>query len=327
MIARPLVLGVTLALLMAACGPGGPAAPPGPRTTIDLAYSDDPSREALLWGITSGKVTSPSVDVNVKFLPLGQIIPAANTKQFDAIEATPLAVARTAGGDPGFLILSNGLVGVSGTGLVVGKNSPIRAPGDLKGKTIGVASLAGTFVLEARYVLQKGHGLNTDLRTGEVKFSETPPEATAQLLADGRLDAAVLTQLARYRLESSPDHRTLLNVTQEFTRLAGQAVVNSVVVTYKDRVATKGAALAELQRMLEASRRYLTENRSAVLGEVAKKRGVDQAFLEWVFTTHELAAGPVTPAESARIVATWEAALAVKDIAAVPKIEDVLFRR
>ena len=64
------------------------------RTVVELAYSDDPSREALLWGILNGHVTSDTIEVKVSFLPLGQIIPAANTKQYDAIEATPLAVAR-----------------------------------------------------------------------------------------------------------------------------------------------------------------------------------------------------------------------------------------
>lgn len=314
------------AAVIVGCAPATPAAPVQ-RTTIDLAYSDDPSREALLWAIVNGKVRSTSVDVNVKLLPIGQIIPAANTKQFDAIEATPLAVARASGPEPGFLILSNGLVGVSGTGLVVGKDSPIRSPADLKGRTIGVASLGGTFVFEARYVLQRAYGLNTDLRTGEVKFSETPPEATAQLLKDGKLDAAVLTQLARYRLESSPDHRTLLNVTEEFAKLAGKPVVNSVVVTYRDRVATKGAALAELQRMLAETRTYLSEHRDEVLREVAAKRNVDRAFLDWVFRTHELAAGPVTAEEAARITATWEAARAIGDIPSYPKIDDVLFKR
>lgn len=95
-----------LAILLGACAPAAPAAP-AQRTTVELAYSDDPSRHALLWALVNGRVTSSTVDVKVSFLPVAQIIPAANTKQFDAIEATPLAVPRAPGEQPGFLILSD----------------------------------------------------------------------------------------------------------------------------------------------------------------------------------------------------------------------------
>lgn len=312
---------LALALLIAACAP----ATPPQRTSLEIAYADDPSRHALLWAMVNGKVTSPTVDVKVSFLPFAQIIPAANTKQYDALEATPLALPRAPGAEPGFLVLSNGLVNISSTALMAGKGG-VSSPAQLKGKTIGVASLGGTFVLETRYVLQKGHGLNTDLRSGEVKFSETPPEATAALLKDGKLDAAVVAQLGYYRLRSSPDHTLLANVTEEFTRLAGHRPVNSVVVTYRDKAAAKKAALGELQKMLAASRSYLLANKAEVFKDVAAKRGVDQAFLEWVFTVLDLAAGPVTDQDMAQITATWDAAKSIGDIQSVPAVKDVVFR-
>ena len=313
---------IGLALVIAACGPG---AAPAQRTTLEIAYADDPSRHALLWGIVNGKVTSPTVDVKVSFLPLAQIIPAGNTKQYDAIEATPLAVPRAPGAEPGFLILSNGLVNISSTALMVGKDGA-TSPAQLKGKTVGVASLGGTFVLETRYVLQKQHGLNTDLRTGEVKFSETPVEATPTLLKENRLDAAVLAQLAYYRLRNSPDHRLLANVTEEFTRLSGHRPVNSVIVTYREKADAKKAALGELQKMLSSSRAYLLANKAEVFKDVAAKRNVEQAFLEWIFTVLDLAAGPVTDQDMAQIAATWEAAKSIGDIQSAPAVKDVVFR-
>lgn len=314
---------IALALLVAACAPA-PAAPVQ-RTTLEVAYADDPSRHALLWAIVNGKVTSPTVDVKVSFLPLAQIIPAANTKQYDALEASPLAVPRAPGAEPGFLILSNGLVNISSTALMTGKDGP-SSPAQLKGKTVGLASLGGTFVLETRYVLQKAHGLNTDLRTGEVKFSETPVEATATLLKDNKLDAAIVAQLAYYRLRNSPDHRLLANVTEEFTRLSGHRPVNSVVVTYREKADAKKAALGELQKMLASSRAYLLANKAEVFKDVAAKRSVDQAFLEWIFGVLDLAAGPVTDQDMAQITATWEAAKSIGDIASYPAVKDVVFR-
>jgi len=318
---------VVALVLVAGCAPAVPAASPSEvRQSVSLAYADDPSRVALLWAITNRKVTSPLIDVRVSFLPLAQIIPAANTKQFDAIEATPLAVPRTAGREPGFLILSAGLVNLNGTYLVTGKTSAIRTPADLAGKTIAVPSLGGTFVQETRYVLSKKYGLNVDLRTGDVKFVETPPEAVTQLLADGKLDGAVLTQLGAFRLKDSPDVRVLSEITKEAQALTGKHSASSFVVTYRDRVASKGKALAELQRLLKASGDYLRDHRSEILAAVALEKHVDVAFLTWFFTAYDLRAGPLTSEDTAEIIASWEAAKALGDIAELPRIDDVVFK-
>ena len=314
-------------LLATACAPSAPAATATvERQSVTLAYADDPSRVALVWAITHQKVTSPFLDVQISFLPLAQIIPAANTKQFDAIEATPLAVPRTAGGEPGFLILSGGLVNLDGTWLVTGKASAVRTPADLKGKTIAVPSLGGTFVQETRYLLSKKYGLNVDLLTGDVKFAETPPEAVPQLLGDGRLDAAVLTQLGAYRLKDSSDVRVLSAVTRETEALTGRHAASSIVVTYRDRASSKAKALAELQRLLRESREYLRQHQPEVLAAVAQEKKVDAAFLTWFFTAYDLAAGPVTSEDAAVIAATWEAAREMGDIKNVPRVEDLLFK-
>lgn len=322
---RVLAPALVALVVLTACAPVAPAAPEE-RQSVSLAYADDPSRVALLWAITNRKVSSPLIDVTVSFLPLAQIIPAGNTKQFDVIEATPLAVPRTAGREPNFLILSAGLVNLNGTFLVTGKASAIRTPADLAGKTIAVPSLGGTFVQETRYVLSKKYGLNVDLRTGDVKFVETPPEAVAQLLADGKLDAAVLTQLGAFRLKDSPDVRVLSEIMREVRALTGKHSASSLIVTYRDRVTSKGKALAELQRLLSASGDYLRDHRSEVLASVALEKHVDVAFLTWFFTAYDLRAGPLTSEDTAEITASWEAAKALGDIAELPRIDDVVFK-
>lgn len=327
---RAAVLAFIATLILASCGPSGrptsTATAPAARETLTLAYSDDPSRAALVWAITNKKVASPFLDLQISFLPVAQIIPAANTKQFDVVEATPLAVPRTAGAEPGFLILSSGLINRTGTVLVTGRSSSVATPADLKGKTVAVASLGGTFVQETRYVLAKKHGLNVDLRTGDVKFAEVPPETVPQLLKENKLDAAVLTQLGLYRLKDSPDVRVLSDITKEVRALTGQPVVNSIVVTYKDRATSRARALVELQRLLKESRDYFRANQSEVLKAVAKEKSLDEAYLSWFFTTYDLAAGPVTPDDARQIAATWEAARSLGDVREVPRVEDVLFR-
>lgn len=324
---RSIAIGLVGAFLASACAPAAsPPAAPSVREHLSVAYADDPSRVALLWAITSRKVTSPTIDVAVSFLPLAQIIPAANTKQYDAIEATPLAVPRTAGREPGFLILSAGLVNIDGTLLVTGASSAIRTPADLAGKTIAVPSLGGTFVQETRYVLAKKYGLNADLRTGDVKFVEAPPGAVPQLLKDGKLDAAVLTQLSAFSLKDSPDVRVLSPIAKEAAAISGKRSASSLVVTYRDRAAGKGAALAELQRLLARSRDYLRDHRSEVLAAVAQDKQVDPAFLGWFFGAYDLRAGPLTSDDRAEITASWEAAKALGDIAELPRMDDVVFQ-
>lgn len=323
-------IGLALTLIVAAsCGPAAPAAnvptaTAAPRT-LTLAYADDPSRNALVWAIQNGKVTSATVDLRISFLPVAQIIPAANAKQYDVIEATPLAVPRTAGAEPGFLILALGLVNLNGTQLVTGRTSAIRTPADLAGKTIAVPSLGGTFVQETRYVLSTRHKLDVDLKTGSVKFAETPPEAVPQLLKDGKLDAAVTTQLGLYRLKDSPDHRVLSEIAADFRSLTGQPSLSSVVVTYRDRAASNAAALAEVQRMLRESREYLRRNQADVIRAVAQEKKVDEAYLGWFFTAYDLGGGPLSSEDLARITATWEAAKALGDVKTLPSVADVLF--
>lgn len=319
-----------VSLVIVSCAASAPAATtPAPsveRQTLTLAYADDPSRAALVWAIQNGKVTSATVDLKISFLPVAQIIPAANTKQYDVIEATPLAVPRTAGAEPGFLILSLGLLNLNGTQLVTGKNSAIRTPADLAGKTIAVPSLGGTFVQETRYVLAVRHKLDVDLKTGSVKFAETPPEAVPQLLKDGKLDAAVTTQVGLFRLKDSPDHRVLSDIAADFRTLTGQPSLSSIVVTYKDRASTKAAALTEVQRMLRESREYLKKNQAELVRIIAQERKVDEAYLNWFFTAYELGGGAVSTEDAARITATWEAAKTLGDVKELPKVSDVLFR-
>ena len=325
---RSAAFALSLVVVLSCSPTGAPlgASPSAPRQTLTLAYADDPSRSALVWAIQNGKVTSPTVDLKITFLPVAQIIPAANTKQFDVIEATPLAVPRTAGAEPGFVILSLGLINLNGTQLVTGKTSAIRTPADLAGKTVGVPSLGGTFVQETRYVLSARYKLDVDLKTGSVKFAETPPEAVAQLLRDNKLDAAVTTQLGLYRLKDSPDIRVLSEIAAEVRALSGQPSLSSIVVTYRDRVAQKAAALAEVQRLLRESREYLRKNQADVIRAVAQERKVDEAYLAWFFTVYELGGGPVSTEDAVRITATWEAAKTLGDVKELPRVGDVLFR-
>ena len=336
---RPLVLALVLALVVAGCAPAGAPATPtapavtptaaptaAPKSVLKVALLDDPSREAVVWAIKTGRVTSATVEPRFTFLPLGQIIPAAATKQFDVIEATPLQIPRSAA-QLDLRILSSALVNRDGTILFTAAGSPIRAPGDLRGRTIGVGSLAATLVLETRFVLAERYGLNVAVPGGDVKFVELPQETIAQLLKDGRLDAAVLLHLPAYRIKDDPAYRTLLRVTKEFQEITRRSSVNSILVTYGDVARGRSDDLAELNRMLRASLEHFRRDRDAVIAEVAHARNVDPGFLAWWWSVFDFSLGDVTATDRDEISAAWEAARRLGDIKEVPRVEDVLYRR
>ncbi len=330
---KGLVLAVCAALVFASCGgaPGGaPAAgsvaPATPKTPLKVGFLEDPSRDAIVWAITHGKVTSQTVEPSFSFLALAQIIQAATTKQFDVVEAAPVIVPRTQG-QLDLRVLSSGLVNKEGTILYTSASSPLRSPAELKGKTVAVPSLGGTFVLETRYVLGQKYGLNVALPSGDVKFIEAPPETYPQLLKDGKIDAAVIFHLPAYKLKDDPAFRRLSNITQEFQEQTKRSSVNSIVVTYGETAQAKGAALAELNRMLRASLDYFRANREAVIADVAKTKSFDPGFLAWWWSLYDYSLGDVSEKDKAEITATWEAAKRIGDIKEVPKIDDLLYRR
>lgn len=76
-------------------------------------------------------------------------------------------------------------------GLMVTKTSPIRRPGDLVGKTIGVSTLQAISSVAVRGWLE-----NNGIASDAVKFVEVPYNAMDAALVAGRVDAAVAEEPA-----------------------------------------------------------------------------------------------------------------------------------
>ena len=74
----------------------GLAAPP-PATAkdkISYAYLIDPALEGVLYGIKSGKVTSPTLDIAATPLPIPALIQSTTTKQYDVVMNAVLSIPR-----------------------------------------------------------------------------------------------------------------------------------------------------------------------------------------------------------------------------------------
>ena len=94
----------------------------GDRTTLSIGVLDDPSRRAALYAVEQGIVSSDTVDLAVTFLPRSDLMDAVSARQFDVVEANPLAVPLGEARDLGFVILSGGEQDFDGVALVVLNN-------------------------------------------------------------------------------------------------------------------------------------------------------------------------------------------------------------
>lgn len=201
----------------------------------------------------------------------------------------------------------------------------LAGPGDLRGKTIGVASLGGTFTLETRYLLQETYGLDVSPEGGDVTIVEMPAESLPTLLRSGELDAAVMLHLGAFRLLEDEDFRLLSHVTEEMRELTGAPIMNSILVTYPDVAEQKADELNELNRMLAESVTYFKANQDDVIEAVAADQDVDPEFLRWWWERQDLLLGDLSADAQERLLDVWEAATAIGDIEEYPELATVLF--
>lgn len=319
------LLVILLAALANGCvSPSSPPAPAKEKEKVTFAVMDDASRYIALYGIQEGVVKSNSIDVEVSYLPLGVAIEAMAQKKYDATEASPIAIPRAV--DQGFqvVILSTGLINnKSGTMLYVLKDSPIKDPVDLKGKTISTASLGATFTNESRFVLQEKYKLNVGFQGGDVKFAEIPFDAQMATLKDKKVDAAILpfgTAGGTWKAGEDPGLRLIVDVTNDYRELTGTPAAMTVFVTYPEVVSRRQAALKELNRMLRESVQYFKANREKVVQGVSTKLGVDPVFLGSWWDRFDNRQGNLTGEDKKAVTATWELA---RKLGVAPKVPDI----
>lgn len=275
------VLGVILAV------GGGSAA----KEKLKVILTDDMSPKAVLYGVVKGHVASDTVELEIEHASIPAVIQAGLSKTHDISEGTPMALPKARRRGFEFLIVGAGIRSLNGTTLVVRADSDIKSPADLKGKTIGVNALATTFFTSTRYVLSKKYGLNMDVKSGDLQFVQSPLPTLLKLLALKKIDAALLVHFFSYVAGNDPQFRILLRPDLEYTALTGEHTVNSVLVTYPDFVAKKGAAIREAARLIRASHDYFQANREAVMKEVTGGDAKKMSYLKWWWERYDY---PVT---------------------------------
>jgi NitT/TauT family transport system substrate-binding protein len=139
-------------------------------------------------------------------------------------------------------------------GVVVRADSPIKTIADLKGKTIAAANLGDKSLLILRALTTTKYGFDP-MTDGKV-LSAAPPLMT-QLLASGKIDAAIPYWHFVARMVGSGDYRDIMNVTDMLSQLGLRTDLPILVVVAREGANPKGvtqflAALKQTEKQMEA---------------------------------------------------------------------------
>jgi NitT/TauT family transport system substrate-binding protein len=290
---------------------------------ITYAYLLDPAYDAVTWAMTNGKVKSDLITVEARGLAIPQLIQATSAKQYDvimtAVIGLPPAVAR--GLD--LRVLSAALQqseGGEGGGVWVPKDSPLRKPQDLKGKTLGSYGLRSTGYTQVRFALHYKHGLNAALEGGDIKQIEIQAPNLPGALAAGQIDAATLIHSQAYRAKKSGEFRVLVESGRDNIDMFKTRFVSAVNIAYPERLAQKPEAYREFNRMFRDSARYVLANRAEVFAAVGKQSNLDPDFFEWWFGKSSDVPGIFADSHADAITRLYELS---KEMAIIPNYPDI----
>ncbi len=252
---------------------------------ITFAYVIDPSMELTLYGIKSGKVSSPTVEVEPVALDLPALLQVTATKRYDLVQAAAISLPRLAqrGLDIKIAGVSLRLIGGDGGNIWVKKDSPLKDIQELKGKKLGSFALNSTGITIMRIALWKHYGFNVALEGGDIKFNEMASANIAPALLTGQVDAGVLALSNNYKASRNPEFRPLAKMYQTYKGVFDGDPVSTVIIGYPERMDKKPEAYKEALRLLRASRDYALENAKEVNPILAKQEQIDEDFFVYLF--------------------------------------------
>ncbi len=301
--------------------------PVGAKEKIAVAYLDEDSHRAVFHAIEEGILKSDVIDVETRALNIPALIQATGSKQFDVVQTAVVAVPQLQQRGVHLKILSVALHAKGqAAAIFVRADSPLKSPADLKGKSLAVEALGATVTTYMRYALFKKHGLNVDLKSGDVKFEQIPRDVIPGLLAQRRIDAGYLYHTPAYRFRRDPaNYRVLHETIPDFIAVTGQRPVTALMVAYPETVEKKGAALKEFNRLLKASMEYARSN-PAAWEAVAKKHSTTAEFLKDWFTNQYDFPATINEELAKGITVMWQATKELGDLKEVPDVNQHIWR-
>ena len=294
---------------------------------VTYAYLLDPVYDSVLWAIRKGKVTSVLIDVEATGANIPTLIQATATKQFDVVMTAVIGVPAAAARGLELRILSAALYGSTageGGGVWVKKDSPIKSPADLKGKTLASYALRSTGYMYVREAMSKKFGLNMTLDGGDIKQVEIVAPNLPAALATGQADAAALIHSQAYRGKQSGDFVNICETGVILNEIHGR-LVSAVNVGYPERLAARPEAFKEFNRMIKASITYAMANREEVFNDLARQANIDRGFFDWWFDRTTEVPGYFSDTHATAVTKAWEIGKSFGMIQAVPDVRPLIW--
>ena len=292
------------------------------RQKVTYAYLLDPVYDAVVWAMRKGKVTSDLIEVEATGANIPTLIQATATKQFDVVMTAVIGVPAAAARGLDLRILSAALYQSSvgeGGGVWVKKDSPVKQPTDLKGKTLASYGLRSTGYMYVREALRKEFGLDMALEGGDIKQVEVVAPNLPAALATGQADAAALIHSQAFRGQQSGEFVNICETGVIMNKHYGRTV-SAVNVGYPERLAARTDAFKEFNRMMKASVEYALSHRDEVFTDLARQANIDRAFFDWWFDKTTEVPGTFTAAHAAAVTKGWEIG---KDFGMIQAVPDV----
>ncbi|CAM3389664.1 MqnA/MqnD/SBP family protein [Bordetella sputigena] len=293
------------------------------RPVITYAYLLDPAYDVVTWAMRNGKVASSTIDVQARALAIPQLIQATSAKQYDVIMAAVVSLPAAVQRGLSVSVLATSLRAApagEGAGVWVPRDSALKTPQDLKGKTLGSYGLRSTGYTQIRIALTKKYGLNMALEGGDVSQVEIQAPNLPGALASGKLDAATLIHSQAYRALKSGDYRLIAETARDNNEIFKTRFVSAVNIAYPERLSKQPEAYVEFCRVFRESLKYAMANKAEVFGAVGKESGLEPDFFEWWFTKNSEVPGYFSDEHAQAITLFYEQA---RDLGVIKSFPDI----
>jgi NitT/TauT family transport system substrate-binding protein len=295
---------------------------------IKFATQQDPVFIAAVYPITSGKVKSDLVDVDISFLNIAGLNQAPATRQYDVVHTTSLAIPRSVEQGMGMSVVAISLrypKSGDGANIWVTENSPYKTLEDIKGKTIGTYGLNSGGFTNVRQVLALKYGFNADLENGDFRFVELPAPALPAALQAGRIDAATLVHAQIFKAKEAGGFRPLVKVQDDLYELFSAQVPSLVLAAYNDRLAEKPEAYKAFLKLVQDSIAYVHANQDEVFKAVGAQQNIDPAYFKMWFEEFGDIPYAITPEDIIALDKSWNAAKKIGVLTNVPDPKTVVW--
>lgn len=206
------LMGLTLTLMLAACGGGGPSSAPSGGQNAKITFAITPASTSACVQVTGERGVFKQHGLDVTYVPsppnsAAQIAQILNGQITAGLGAYTSVIAAVDNKLP--IVATNGQdldfdkSGQTAFATIVGKDSGITSFKLLEGKTVGVNSLQGTWEVTLKEAVAKAGGDPSKVKLVAIPF---PNQATA--LDSGRVDAISTLQPLIAQL-TAKGHRSL----------------------------------------------------------------------------------------------------------------------